>query len=146
MRVILTPDDLKKGDLLEPSWYSAEISNYSEEKTKGTIQKPSDGSMNAIFHFKIIDGVRKGVELKRYFNEKALGFGKNLYKTLDFPKTGDGGYDLSTDLFKKAVGAKLKIYIKRGIATDGSNKEFNEVADFMPMTQTAPVAGEQTAV
>lgn len=138
MRVILSPDDLKKGDLFDPGWYNAEIASYNEERTKGNAAKPSDGSMNAIFVFKVLDGVHKGAELKRYFNEKALGFGKNLYKTLNLPKTGDGGYDLSTELFQKTVGAKLKIYVKRGVATDGSNKEFNEVSDFMPMAVAQP--------
>lgn len=131
MRVILTPDDLKRGDLFDPGWYPAEIEKYTEAVTKGSPQKPSDGSTNGIFHFKVLDGPHKGATLQRYFNEKALGFGKNLWKTLDLPKTGDGGYDLSTELFQKTPGAKLKIYVKRGVGDNG--KEFNEVADFMPL-------------
>jgi len=132
MRVILTPDDLKKGDLFDPAWYNSEISKYEELVVKGTLEKPSDGSMNAIFTFKITDGVHKGAELKRFFNEKALGFGKNLWKTLGLPKTADGSYELTTELFQKTVGAKLKVYVKRGQNRE-TNKEFNEVVDFMPL-------------
>jgi len=125
MRAILTPDDLKKGDLVEPGWYPAEITDY-EEKDADT-----DKSTNCIFKFKILDGPYKGVQPNRLFNEKALGFGKNLWKTLDFPFDPVKGYELSTDLFKQTIGSKLEIYIKRGKSNKGN--DFNDVADFRPM-------------
>lgn len=131
MKVILSPDDLKKGDLIPPTWYPAEIVKYSEEVTKGSTQKPSDGSMNAIFFFKILDGPHKGIELKRYFNEKALGFGKNLWKALEFPFDKEKGYDIDSDLLNQTVGSKVKIYVARGKGDNG--KEFNEVSDFMKL-------------
>lgn len=125
MRAFLTPDDLKKGDLVNPGWYPVEIVEY-EEKDANT-----DGSTNCIFHFKILDGPFKGVTVKRLFNEKALGFGKNLWSTLRFPFDPEKGYDLHTDLFKATIGQKLQIYVKRGQSNKGN--DFNDVADFKPL-------------
>lgn len=125
MRAILTPDDLKKGDLAEIGWHPAEIVDYTEKPAE------SDQSTNCIFHFKIIDGPNKGLTANRLFNEKALGFGKNLWKSLAFPFDPQKGYELSTELFKQTIGSKVKIYIKRGKSNKGN--EFNDVADFMPL-------------
>src|SRR5215471_12979771 len=112
MRRILTPDDLKKGDLVEPGWYPLEITDY-EEKPADT-----DKSTNCIFHFKIItpEGPARGVSPSKLFNEKALGFGKALWKALNFPYDPEKGYDLSTDLFKQTLGSKVQGYIKRGVS------------------------------
>jgi hypothetical protein len=134
MRAVLTPEDLKRGDLIEPMWYPVTISAYNEEVTKGSAQKPSDGSMNAIFTMKLDSGPNAGMELKRYFNEKALGFGKALYEAVGLPKNATGGYDLSTEVFQKFIGAKLEVYIKRGINNE-TKKEFNEIADFRKAKQ-----------
>lgn len=125
MRQILTPDDLKKGDLVEPGWHPAEIVDYTEKEAE------TDGSTNCTFHFKIIDGPGKGISPRRLFNEKALGFGKNLWKTLQFPFDPQKGYELSTELFRQTIGSKLQIYIKRGKSDKGN--EFNDVQDFRPM-------------
>src|SRR5579859_4487141 len=108
MRQVLTPDDLKKGELAEVGWHPLEIMDYSEKEAE------TDGSTNSIFSFKIIDGPDKGKTANKLFNEKALGFGKSLYAALGFPKTPDGGYELSSDLFRQTIGAKLMGYIKRG--------------------------------
>lgn len=125
MRAILTPDDLKKGDLVEPGWYPLEITDYTEKPAD------TDGSTNCIFHFKILDGPFKGIGPMRLFNEKALGFGKNLWKALKFPFDPEKGYELSTDLFKQTIGHKVKGYIKRGKSNKGN--EFNDVSDFMAL-------------
>lgn len=127
MRAILTPDDLKKGDVVhENGWYPAEITEYSEKDAT------TDKSTNCFFHFKILDGPSKGLQPRKMFNEKALGFGKNLWKTLNFPFDPVKGYDLSSDLFKQTVGAKLMIYIQRSKSDRGN--EFNDVTDFRPMS------------
>lgn len=128
MRAVLTPDDLKKGDLIEPGWHPVEIVEYTEEPASEEAKNP--GSTNCIFHFKVIDGPEKGKTAKRLFNEVAMGFGKNLYKTLKFPME-NGGYTLTTELFKQTVGHKLKIYVKRAKSNRGN--EFNDVQDFMPL-------------
>ena len=128
MRAILTPDDLKKGDLVEPGWYPLEIVDYEEKEAE------TDGSTNCIFKFKIIDGPYKGVGPTRLFNEKALGFGKSLWGVLfgkPDPTVGYTGEQLSTESFSRQVGKKLKIYIKRGKSNKGN--EFNDVVDFMPL-------------
>ncbi len=125
MRAVLTPDDLKRGDLAEPGWHPVEITKYEEKDAE------TDGSTNSIFHFKIIDGNAKGVTPRTQFNEKALGFGKNFYAAVGLPKNAQGGYDLSTQVFEQFVGKKLQIYIKRGKSNKGN--EFNEVADYRPL-------------
>ena len=125
MRKILTPDDLKKGDLAEPGWHPMEIVDY-EEKPADT-----DASTNCIFHFKIIDGPHKGISPQKLFNEKALGFGKSLFKALNFPYDPEKGYDLSTELFRQTIGHKVQGYIKRGKSNKGN--EFNDIVDFRPM-------------
>lgn len=123
--VNLTPDDLKKGDLVEPGWHPMEIVDY-EEKDADT-----DGSTNCIFHFKILDGPGKGVTPRKLFNEKALGFGKSLWKTLNFPYDEVKGYSLSTELFRQTIGHKVQGYVKRGKSNKGN--DFNDIVDFRPM-------------
>lgn len=122
---ILTPDDLKKGELVEPGWYNVEIVKYREEDAK------SDKSCNTIFDFKILDGAFAGFSLMTRYNEKALGFGKALWKTLGFPFDEKVGYKLSTQLFEQTVGSKLQVYVKRG--TSDAGKAFNDVQDYRPL-------------
>ncbi|SRR5258708_3065378 len=126
MRKVLTPDDLKKGDLAEPGWHPLEIIDYTEKDAD------TDSSTNCIFHFKIIDGPNKGISPQKLFNEKALGFGKSLWKALNFPYDPEKGYDLSTELFRQTIGHKVQGYIKRGKSNKGN--EFNDLVDFRPMT------------
>lgn len=126
MRQILTPDDLKKGDLAEVGWHPLEIVDYKEEEAD------TDGSTNCIFIFKITDGPNKGITPRKLFNEKALGFGKSLYKALNFPYDPEKGYELSTELFRQTIGHKIKGYVKRGKSNKGN--EFNDLVDFMPLT------------
>lgn len=125
MKQFLTPDDLKKGDLVPPGWYPVEIVDYDEKPAT------TDGSTNCFFHFKVLDGAFKGVVLRKMFNEKALGFGKALWATLKFPFDPEKGYDLSTELFKQTIGQKLQVYSARGKSDKGN--EFNDVKDFRPL-------------
>ena len=126
MRAILTPDDLKRGELAEVGWHPMEIVDYSEKDAD------TDGSTNCIFAFKIIDGGDKGKTANRLFNEKALGFGKNLWPVIGVPRTKDGGFECSTEVFRAAVGKKLQVYVKRGKSNKGN--EFNDLVDFRPMS------------
>jgi hypothetical protein len=130
MRAILTPDDLKKGDLVEVGWHPAEIIEYKEEEASEDAKNP--GSTNCIFTFKILEGPSKGVTPRRLFNETAMGFGKNLWKALNFPFDPVKGYELTTQLFEQTVGHKVKIYVKRGKSNKGN--EFNDVVDFQPLS------------
>ena len=125
---ILTPEDLAKGESTPPGWYPAEIVAYDEAVTKGSDEKPSDGSMNAIFTIKLLDGPTKGKEFKRYFNEKSLGFGKNLWAVIipGFDKKKGG--NLSTEAFRAGVGKKLQVYVQK--QKDG---KYDEISDYRPM-------------
>ena len=131
MRAVLSPDDLKKGDLISPGWHPAEIVDYDEAEASEEAKNP--GSTNCNFHFKIIDGPEKGKTAKRLFNETALGFGKALWAVLFGPPDPVAGYptQLNTENFKAQIGKKLKIYVKRGKSNRGN--EFNDVQDFQPL-------------
>lgn len=126
MRAVLTPDDLKKGDLAPVGWHPVEIVDYVEKDAE------TDGSTNCIFHFKILDGPAKGIQPQKLFSEKALGFGKALWPVLFGPADPVKGYELTSDMFKSSIGKKLKVYIKRGKSNKGN--EFNDVCDFQPMS------------
>lgn len=129
INAILTPADLAKGEAITPGWYPVEIVSYDETPTKGSPEKPSDGSMNAVFEMKILEGADgvKGRIMKRYFNEKALGMGKNLWAVLFNYDTKKGG-PLSSEMFRSSVGKKLSVYIKRG-----ANGKFDEISDYKPL-------------
>lgn len=118
---ILTPADLMGNDIV-PGWYPAEIIKYEEAPSKG------DQSTNCIFYFKILgDGNAKGRELRRYFNEKSMFFGRNLWLTLGFVTKEKGG-SLTTPMMESSVGKKLSVYIKK----DKEGK-FDTVEDFKPL-------------
>lgn len=139
MRVILTPDDLKAGELAVVGWHPIEVIDYDEKEASEEAKNP--GSTNCIWTFKILDGESKGIILTKLINEspKSLGYNKSLWQTFGFPaiKHPDGsiGYDLSSDLFKKTLGFKLMGYIKRGKSSPAyGGKEFNSLEDFKPMS------------
>lgn len=130
MRSVLSPSDLNKMKPVTPGWYPLEVISFKEEVTKGTTDKPSDGSMNAIFEFKAIDGPDnvKDRVFKRYFNEKALAFGNSLWATM-FPGAydKDKGGELTTAMFETMVGKKCQGYVKM----DG---KFPTIEDYRPMS------------
>mgnify|MGYP001616957570 CR=1 FL=1 len=133
MRVVLTPEDLKSGELAATGWNPMEVVNYEEKEAGENAKNP--GSTNCIWTFKILDGESKGIEVSKLINEnpKSLGHVSNrsLWNTFGFPKTTVGGYELSSELFEKTVGFKLMGYIKRGKSNQGN--EFNDLVDFKPM-------------
>jgi hypothetical protein len=127
---IVTPDDLRKGELAQVGWHPAEIVNFEESEASDDAKHP--GSTNVIFYFKIIDGDSKNVECRRYFNETAWGFAKDFFAAMKFPKDEKGNYKISIELFEQTVGHKIMIYIKRG-KNKQTGSEFNDVVDFKPM-------------
>jgi len=126
MRQVITPDDLKKGEIVPPTWYPCEISDY-EEKPAGT-----DKSTNCIFTFKILDGEHKGKTGNKLFNEKSLGFGKKLWALVIPGWDKEKGGELSTDKFRQAVGKKIKVYFETGKSDKGN--EFNSPTDYLPLS------------
>jgi len=126
---IVTPDDLKKGDLAEVGWHPAEITKYESGEAGEDAKNP--GSATCTFHFKILDGPSKGVTCRRLFSETAWGFAKTFFATMGFPKDAKGNYQVSEDIFESTVGHNLMIYIKRGKSNKGN--EFNDVQDFKPL-------------
>jgi hypothetical protein len=126
MRAVLTPDDLKRGDLAGTGWHPMEILEYEEKPAE------TDGSTNCLFMFKILDGPSKGIVARKLFNEKALGFGKSLWATLIGPADSAKGYELTTEMFQSFVGKKLMGYIKIGKSNKGN--EFNDLSDFRPLS------------
>lgn len=128
MRRVLSPDDLRKSDLVEVGWYPAELVDYDEKAAE------TDGSTNCLFKFKLLDGPKAGAQIQRLINEKSLEHRtvQPLWESLKIAKTPTGGYDLSTELFKSKIGSKLKVYVKRGKSNNGN--EFNDVADYQPLS------------
>lgn len=127
---ILSPEDLKKGDLVTVGWQPVEYVDYEESEASQEAKNP--GSLNITLHFKVIDGPDKGATLKRLFNETALGFGKNLWKVMSLPYDEQRGYHITADALQSKIGMKLKVYVKRSKSNKGN--EYNDVQDFMPMS------------
>jgi hypothetical protein len=128
---IITPDDLKGGELAQPGWHTVEIIKYEDGEAGESAKNP--GSATCTFFFKIIEeGPDKGIECRRLFSETAWGFARDFFTTMKYPKDEKGNYKISSDLFQQSVGHKLQIYIKRGKSNKGN--EFNDVADFRPLS------------
>lgn len=131
MRAILSPDDLKAGELAEVTWHPLELVNYDETAASEEAKNP--GSTNCNFYFKILDGPSQGIEVKKLINEspKSLGFNKALWAALGIPMV-NGGYTLDSETFRRCIGKKVMGYIKRGKSNRGN--EFNDLVDFKPMS------------
>lgn len=131
---ILTPEDLSRTEGIAPGWYPMEIVSYDEAVTKGSEAKPSDGSMNAIFTLKILEGSKespqaKGKEFKRYFNEKSLYFGKNLFTIIVPGFDPKKGGNVSTEAFKASVGKKLQGYVSKD-----KKSGYDTIEDYRPLS------------
>lgn len=113
---ILSPTDLMFDKPVEPGWYLAEITKFDTAVTKDNAKtgKTSDGSVNAIFTFTIVDGPEhlKGRTFDQYFNEKWLKFGKNLWAVIVPGFNKEKGGALSKEAFESSIGKKVKVYVK----------------------------------
>ena len=118
-KLMITPEDLKKGTLVDPGWYPAKIKNVEEKPAQ------SDGSQNFNLEF-LIEGDSKfvGVPVYRTFNEKGAGFAKNFALACGAVIDEKKGYEVD---FSKTIGMKIGIYVKNRLY-EGQMK--NEVADF----------------
>lgn len=127
MRVNLGSDDLAKGTLVTPGWYPCKLSNYKESPAN------TDKSTNATGSITILTGEFKGAGGRFLFNEKAMGFAKNLLIALGAKiEDGPNGKQLSATLSKETINEKLvDVYFARGSSNKGN--EFNDAKDFAPI-------------
>jgi hypothetical protein len=128
---VVSPEDLKRGDLANVGWHPAQIFKYEEGEAGEEAKNP--GSTTCSFYFRITDGLNAGIECRRLFSETAWGFAKSFFAVLDFPKDEKGNYKIGSQLFEQTVGHKLMIYIKRSKSNRGN--EFNDVIDFRKVTE-----------
>jgi hypothetical protein len=129
-RIQLTDDDLSGGELVEPSWFACECTKY-EEKPATT-----DRSTNYIMYWKVIGEKHKGARTRVLLNEKAMGFGKNLFLALGAKIVRDSvtGKQSMTPIELNAettVGKKIDIYLARGTSNKGN--DFNDAKDYAPL-------------
>ena len=127
MRALLSPDDLKDRSF-DPGWYPAEITKVEFAITKGSEAKPSDGSENCIVYHSVSNPGKPGSkprELRRYFNEKVMGSGKNLwFVTGLLIKGSTKDQELTNEMLKSMEGKKLQVYIKKNAGG------YDEIADY----------------
>jgi hypothetical protein len=123
---VVTPDDLKKGDLVDPGNYPVEFSRYEEKDA-------ADKSVNSVLYFKVFDdsNPQKGKEFVKYMNEKGWEYEKELLVILFGPPPPEG-YRFGTREVQSKLGIKFKLYVKRGKNKE-TGKEFNECAGYMPL-------------
>jgi hypothetical protein len=131
IRSLLTPEDLAERKT-DPGWYKGKIKDVKEEVVKGSEAKPSDGSMNAIFYFDVWTDTKnpdaKPREMRRYFNEKALGFGRNLwYVTGLLTKGSTKPQELTFEMMQSLIGKEMLVYIKKNTAG------FDNIEDWRPL-------------
>lgn len=123
---VLTPEQLK-GNEIPAGWYPFEITKYEEVVTKDKEGKPSDGSMNAVFYCTGLDGAVKGRELRRYFNQKFMQAGKNLWPLIIPNWDNKKGGTLTSEAMASSVGKKFMGYVKKG------QNGFDGIEDFKPL-------------
>ncbi len=87
--------------------------------------------MNAIFEFLVTNPAKpedKPRTLKRFYNEKALGFGRNLWYTTGLLTKGSKTpQELTFEMMQSTVGKKLMVYVKKNA------QGYDNVEDFRPI-------------
>src|SRR6267142_3182782 len=122
----ITPEDMKRGVLVDPAWYQCKITDVSEEEAS------TDGTQNVICELTIQSGKFQGVTVRRYFNAKGAGFAVPFLQALGAQI--DPSKPLDVD-FEGTKGKLLDVYIGRREAKDGSGKKYNDPSDFRPAGQ-----------
>jgi hypothetical protein len=125
MKMRFTPDDRKRGLVLDPNWYPAVVASLEIKAAKG------DGSTNWNYKLTILSGKGKdgkdytGAFVYRLFNEKAMGFAIPFIEAIGFKLKDEDEFDPNA-----AIGKKLMVYVKN---REYEGKLQNEVADFRPI-------------
>lgn len=104
-----------------PGWYPAVL--------KAVNQKPAktDGSINTICTFHILEGPYAGVPIDSLFSEKAPGFAVPLMEALLGRKINPEGEQVD---FEKGIGTKIKIYVINDIY---QGRKVNKIEDYRPL-------------
>lgn len=101
-----TREDLLRGEIVEPGWYTIEIKSYEEGPTKDTL------SFNRILNAVVVcnagngDVQFAGVPIKLNFNSKTPGFAVGYLAALGISAEEGKRYDL-----EKTVGETVDAFI-----------------------------------
>ena len=125
-----TPDDMKMGILVDPTWYTCRVEDVTEAEAL-------DGSKNIFCDLKILDQPDsksdfRGVTVRRCFNEKGKGYASSYVLACG------GKLDITKEQeidFERTKGKVIKVYIGRRKDKDGSGKQYNDPSDFRSIPQ-----------
>jgi hypothetical protein len=111
-KVRFSREDLLIGRLLEPGWYPMKVKKIEEKAAR------KDGSTNWIVSLEnTLEGQDQGVVVRRWFNEKAVGFMKDYLEAFGIDVQEGTDYDIY-----QTEGEMVEVYIERGkIEGDGGN-------------------------
>ena len=124
MKVRFNQEDLDKGKLVTPGWYSAKVLTVEEKPAE------TDGSMNWNYKLSIVGSEFNGVPVYRTFNEKGKGYMIRFIESLGGRVTAGTEFDP-----QRAIGKILRIFIKNELY---QNNMRNNVADFMQADSPQP--------
>lgn len=128
----LSYDDVRGSEPINRvGWHGLEV--------QGVTKKPAstDGSLNTIIRFKVIDGDEEGKQVFLSWNAKAPGFGTKFFRQID-PKvaTLKKGEKVKLEISDRTCkGKKMDGYIQPGDETTPS-----KIVDFRPITKKEQVA------
>lgn len=132
MRFEASPEDFLKGQLANPGWHPAEITDYEELESKRRPDSPSDWQPSSYVKmtFKIVAGDNRGQVKYQNFSEKAGSMIVPLLEALGatINKKERMSFDASADKFK---GKRVDIHIIRG---SWNNKPKDEIDGFRKYT------------
>lgn len=130
--ITITPKDLLRSKILDPTWYRLKVEEALEEPTK------KGDSTNYIIDFVVTKGPAQkdkdgtefspvGVPVRRYWNEKAPSFAVPFFIAfgVQFSLT-----ESKTLRFEDTKGKEVDAYIVTGM--DDKGKPQNQVEDFAP--------------
>ena len=113
-------EDLLRGEIVEPGWYTVKINSYEEAPSK------NGDSTNYILNTVIVrnsgngDEAFAGVPIKLNFNSKAKGFSIGFLKALGIGAESGQRYDL-----EQTVGEIVDVHITTGTYQDRPKNEVN---------------------
>lgn len=119
MRFRLSQDDLNKGKLIEPGWYTFRVEKVYEEPSK------DKSSTNTKVDCRIVDGEFGGMMVTRVFSEKAPGFVVPFLKAFGIEVVADEEYNLAA-----TENMEFKGYVSH---REYNNQKYNDISEFRPL-------------